>query len=60
MRIHVERVIGAVRQRFTMLSSTLPIEAVARRDEDIEAAVDKVARVCCALYNVGKSMVTVK
>lgn len=57
VRIHVERVIGCVRQKFRILQSTLPIHFVStRKDEDIPL-IDHIVRVCCALNNVCNSVV---
>ena len=35
LRIHIERVIGATRQRFSILSSTLPIQYMKSTHDDI-------------------------
>ena len=53
VRIHVERVIGVVRQKFQILSGTLPIESVSSS----EPLVDKIVKVCCALTNLCDSVV---
>ena len=57
VRIHVERVIGLVRQKFTILQSTLPIQFVATREEDDCPSIDRMIRVCCALVNCCDSVV---
>lgn len=57
VRIHVERVIGCVRQKFSILQSTLPIDMVIRRAGEESPLVDRIARVCCALYNTCNSVV---
>ena len=53
VRIHVERVIGAVRQRFTILSATsaLPTEYT-RSKGGGPVILDSIVRICCALHNV--------
>ena len=51
VRIHVERAIGAVRQKYTMLESTLPINLIMSAPGDKVNTVDKIVFVCCALYN---------
>ena len=53
IRIHVERVIGMVRQKYTILQSTLPIMC---GDSDI-SAVDKMVTVACALCNHCNSVI---
>ena len=57
VRIHVERVIGAVRQRFSILQSTLPIHFLSIRKGETVPVVDRIVRVCCALNNVCDSVV---
>ncbi|VEN60951.1 unnamed protein product [Callosobruchus maculatus] len=50
VRIHVERVIGCIRQKFTILSNDMPISLLAVGDTD--PIIDKVVTVCCALINL--------
>ena len=57
VRIHVERVIGCVRQKFSLLKGTLPIDLVIRRAGEECPLIDRIARVCCALYNMCNSVV---
>ena len=47
VRIHVERVIGVLKQKYTILQGTLPISVIADKD-DQEATIDKLIRICCA------------
>ena len=56
LRIHIERVIGATRQRFSILSSTLPIQYMKSSCDDIPV-VDKIIRICSALNNLCVSTV---
>ena len=58
VRIHVERVIGAVRQRFQILSATgvLPKEFVSKKSNG-KILLDSVVRVCCALNNVCEGII---
>lgn len=56
VRIHVERVIGMVRGKYTILKGSLPVE-VLRPDEHGRPQIDKIARVCCALTNLSNSVV---
>ena len=57
VRIHVERVIGNVRQKYPILQNTLPIHFVHKRDGEDTPLVDRIVRVCCALVNVCDSVV---
>lgn len=54
-RIHVERVIGLVRNKFTILQGTLPVDYLLS-DGNVPT-VDKIVSVCCALTNMCKSVV---
>ena len=57
VRIHVERVIGLVRRKYSILQGILPIQLVtARRGGDL-APIDKIAIICCALTNLSESIV---
>lgn len=56
VRIHVERVIGVLKQKYTILQGVLPLSIVADKDEEY-ASVDKLVRVCCALVNLCPSVV---
>ena len=58
VRIHVERVIGLVRQKYTILKSTLPIQFVIKRAGEDIPVIDRIIRVCCALTNVCDSVVS--
>lgn len=57
VRIHVERVIGNVRQKYSILQSTLPIDFLHVRLGDELPLIDHMVRVCCALNNVCDSVV---
>lgn len=56
VRIHVERVIGSLKQKYTILQGILPVRAVANTHEQY-AYVDKLVEVCCALLNLCPSVV---
>ena len=45
VRIHVERIIGAVRQKYTMLESTIPINLVMKREGKEHPTLDKIVLV---------------
>ena len=53
----MERVIGAVRQRYTILKGTLPIDFIIKRDQEQKPLVDHIIHVCCALNNLCDSIV---
>ena len=57
VRIHVECVIGAVRQRYTILQGTLPTDFVIKRNQQDTPLIDRIIRVCCALNNLCDSVV---
>ena len=57
VRIHVERVIGATRQRFSILMSTLPIQYVIKKSPQDIPNVDKTVYICSALNNLCVSVV---
>ena len=52
VRIHVERVIGTLKQKFTILQGTLPISVLSGCDDENEAVIDKIVKVCCACINM--------
>ncbi len=52
VRIHVERVIGNICQKYSILHSTIPIQYVLSRDHP--PVIDSIVRVCC---NVCESVV---
>ena len=58
VQIHVERVIGVVRQKYTIFQSTLPVNFImCSKNQDI-IVIDKVVTICCALCNCCKSVVS--
>ena len=58
VRIHVERVIGLTRQKYTILNSTLPIEFLETNNDGEIPLIDKIALICCALINLCESIVS--
>ncbi|EFX62770.1 hypothetical protein DAPPUDRAFT_300564 [Daphnia pulex] len=60
IRIHVERVIGATKQRFTILEGPLHRATLSVSKGEDSAIIDKIVMVCCALYNSCSSVVPVE
>ena len=58
VRIHVERVIGMVRQKYTILQSTLPINMIMCSTDETVSPIDKIVTICCALCNHCESVVS--
>jgi len=57
VRIHIKRVIGATRQRFSILMSCLPIEFAKPKTLGERATIDKIIIACSALNNLCKRVV---
>lgn len=55
VRIHVERVIGILKQKYSILQGTMRISFIT--DNETESTVDKIVRVCCACINMCPSIV---
>ncbi|XP_065896091.1 uncharacterized protein [Dysidea avara] len=56
--IHIERVIGAMRQRYSILMSCIPIDFVKPKANGEKATIDKIIIICSALNNLcSKSVV---
>ena len=56
LRIHVERVIGVVRNKFKFLHSTVPVNMLIKCEGENLMPLDKIVTVC-ALTNMCKSVV---
>ena len=56
-KIHAEWVIGLVRQKYTILQSTLPINMIMCKGDTEVSTIDKVAFVACALCNHCESII---
>ena len=52
--IHVERVIGQVKQKYTILSSKVPHDLL---KGEVLVTLDKIVAICCALCNLCESVV---
>lgn len=57
VRIHVERVIGNLRQKYSFLSTMQAIDHLIPREERSICTLDMVVTVCCALTNICNSVV---
>ena len=57
VRIHVERVIGVVRQKYTMLEGTIPITLLKKDNTYDVTTLDKIVHVSCALVNTCMSVI---
>jgi len=58
VRIHIERVIGLLRNRYTILKGTLDLNTIKNpSDEPSTCKFDKILTVCAALVNLGLSNV---
>ena len=55
--IHIERVIGATRQRYSILMNCIPIDFVKPKADGEKATIDKIIIICSALNNLCKSVV---
>ena len=56
LRIHVQRVIGNIRNKYSILGATLPIDFAKVRSGNA-TTLDKILTVCCALVNLCESVV---
>lgn len=59
VRIHVERVIGVLKQKYTILQNVLPVQYCDKSSygsSDV-TVIDKIVSVCCALVNLCPSVV---
>ena len=64
VRIHVERVIGSLRQKFTILQRTLPMDYLTcneseSNEEKAVPLLDRIIRVCLALVNLCPGLVPI-
>ncbi|XP_063049447.1 uncharacterized protein LOC134443784 [Engraulis encrasicolus] len=57
LRIHVERVIGTVRNKYTILSAKVPINMVLPCEGEEKTFLDKIVSVCCTLTIRSRSVV---
>ncbi|XP_023696228.2 uncharacterized protein [Paramormyrops kingsleyae] len=59
VRNHVKRVIGVLRQKYTILGSTLPVNLirVEQNGKVEDSLIDKIVLTCCALCNLCQTVV---
>ena len=61
VRIHIERMIGLMRNRYTILQGTLPLSLLkSAKDEAMQepvSSIDKIVTCCAALTNLGDGIV---
>ena len=57
VRIHVERVIGNVRQKYSILKGTIPLNFLSVREDEDFPMIDRITRVSCALCNLCDSVI---
>ena len=57
VRIHVERVIGNVRKKYSILSLCQPLDFLNRKPDEEVTTIDKIVTVCCCLNNLCNSVV---
>ena len=57
VRIHVERVIGLLKNKYTILQSILPTCLVKHKHDKDYSNVDKILTICAALVNLSPSVV---
>ncbi len=57
VRIHVERIIGLLKNRFTILKGPIPISLLKHKGDTDFANIDKILLICSALTNLSKSVV---
>ena len=57
VRIHIERVIGQLRKKYTILAGSLPITLINRPTDTTVTTIGKILVVTAALTNLSKSVV---
>jgi len=57
VRIHVECIIGTVRQKYPILNGTVPIRLIMGKDENGLTMIDKIGVVCCSLINLNNPVI---
>ena len=57
VRIHVERVIGLLKNKYTLLKGPIPIPLLQVKDDSTLPSIDKIICVCSALTNLSDTVV---
>lgn len=57
VRIHVERVIGNLKNKYTILKGPLPVNLLKHKHDNGTANIDKIVAVCASLTNLCESIV---
>ena len=57
VRIHVERVIGLLKNKYLILKGPLPVRLLKHKGDTAVANIDKIVTVCSALTNMSTSIV---
>ena len=57
VRIHIERVIGLLKNKYTILQSTLPVSTLRCNAGSETSLIDKIVTVCTALINLCQSVI---
>lgn len=57
VRIHVERVIGLLKNKYTLLQGRLPISMLKHKDDSDVCNIDRILVVCASLVNLCKSVI---
>ena len=57
VRIHMERVIGFLKTKYTIGKGPLPVELLKHKYDTEVANIDKILVVCCTLTNFSKAVV---
>ncbi len=58
VRIHVERVIGLIRQKYSILRSIQPVNFIMCGKDEDSSTLDKIVYICCALCNLCESVIS--
>ena len=57
VRIHVERIIGLLKNKYTLLKGPIPVNLLKHKSDTDVANTDKILVVCSALTNLHKAVV---
>lgn len=57
VRIHVERVISQLRQKYNILGNIVPVTMLKRKENKVPV-INKIFTVCCALVNICPSVIS--